>query len=68
MNSETTASVSRLAVPLPITMVLMRCLRTRRASSRLVPAVSRRGGVGYTTPWSSRVPYSSSTATLQPVR
>ena len=46
MNSETTFSVSRLAVPLPMTMVLMAYLSTRRERARLVPATSRRGGVG----------------------
>ena len=46
MNSETTSSVSRLAVPLPMTMVLTPSFLTRRASSRLVPATSWRGLVG----------------------
>ncbi len=68
ISPATNSSVSRHAVPLPMAMTDAWCLRISSSSLCRASAARFCGWCGWMTACSSRLPVSSSTASLQPVR
>ena len=68
IKSAASASVSRLAVPLPMAIRLTWCLVHSARNACSAPSQSRRGSWGNTVAVSTSLPVASTTATFTPVR